>query len=224
MRDVWSPLGRGRGKRQVPRPGQQVVRPLAPPPELSLFPRSFEVPAFDVIVFDLDGTLLDSDEALAAPFVALGVPREAVTFGHVFADECARLGIAMDDYIDRYDVTATQPFPGVAEVIATLERWAVCSNKVRGAATAELERLGWRPEVALFADDFAGLPKSLPPVLDRLNAPLRDVLFVGDTAHDRACAADVGVAFALAGWNPRAEPMRGDLVLREPAELLRLLR
>ncbi|MEY2591194.1 MAG: hypothetical protein QOJ67_3178, partial [Acidimicrobiaceae bacterium] len=29
-----------------------------------------------VPLFDLDGTLLDSDEALAAPFVALGVARE----------------------------------------------------------------------------------------------------------------------------------------------------
>ena len=42
-------------------------------------------------VFDLDGTLLDSDAALVAPFVALGVPPERITFGHVLADECAAL-------------------------------------------------------------------------------------------------------------------------------------
>ena len=50
-------------------------------------------------------------------------------------------------------------------------------------------------------------------------------MFVGDTRHDRACAAAVGARFALAGWNPRAraaaEP--GDLVLDQPADVLDLL-
>jgi phosphoglycolate phosphatase-like HAD superfamily hydrolase len=48
-------------------------------------------------------------------------------------------------------------------------------------------------------------------------------VFVGDTAHDRSCAAAAGVAFALAGWNPRAAPEPGDLVLSEPSEVLGLL-
>ena len=33
------------------------------------------------VVCDLDGTLIDSDEALLEPFLAAGVPREAVRFG-----------------------------------------------------------------------------------------------------------------------------------------------
>ena len=40
-------------------------------------------------IFDFDGTLLDSDAALVAPFVALGVRAEDVTFGALLADECA---------------------------------------------------------------------------------------------------------------------------------------
>ena len=59
--------------------------------------------ALELVVFDLDGTLVDSDAALVAPFVALGVRREEVTFGHVLADECARLGITVDDYLDHFD-------------------------------------------------------------------------------------------------------------------------
>ena len=50
-----------------------------------------------------------------------------------------------------------------------------------------------------------------------------DVLYVGDTDHDRACARDVGATFALAGWNPRAAPVDGELVLQDPAEVLDLL-
>ena len=173
-------------------------------------------------VFDLDGTLLDSDEALAAPFVALGVPRERVTFGHVVDEECARLGVETARYLELYDVDIAEPYPGVDDLVQQLDRWAVCSNKHPGAGTAELARLGWRPDVAMFSDAFGG-PKRLGPVLDALGVGSADVVFVGDTAHDRQCAQDVGCRFALAGWNARSAPEPGDMVLGSPADLLELL-
>lgn len=208
------PLGRGHDQRGVPRSGQSRVGAVAAPAALS-------AARYRVVVFDLDGTLLDSDAALLAPYVALGVPAEEVTFGHVVADECRRLGLTVDDYVDRYDVHAAAPFPGADELIGRLDRWAVCSNKVRGAGTAELARLGWAPEVAFFAEDFGSGPKRLEPVLAALG-PLdrEDVVFVGDTAHDRRCAHEAGVTFALAGWNARAVPEAGELVLSEPRDLL----
>jgi HAD superfamily hydrolase (TIGR01549 family) len=176
------------------------------------------------VVFDLDGTLLDSDDALAAAFMALGVPAADVTFGHVVADECARLGIDLEEYVARYDITAAQPYPGIDDVVASLGDWAVCSNKRRNAGEPELARLGWKPRVAMFAEDFGGGTKSLAPVLDRLRVPPANVLFVGDTAHDRACAAVAGIRFALAAWNPRAVAHAGDTVLATPADLTSLLR
>jgi|SRR3954452_16349205 phosphoglycolate phosphatase-like HAD superfamily hydrolase len=174
-----------------------------------------------VPVFDLDGTLLDSDAALVAPFVALGVDPAAVTFGHVLADECARLGIAVDDYLAAYDVDAAMPYSGVAELLGQLDRWAVCSNKRGPSGRAELARLGWTPAVALFAEDFAG-PKRLGPVLDALSLAADAVAFVGDTAHDRLCAEAVGARFLLAGWNPRAAAAAqpDDVVLVTPLDVL----
>lgn len=173
-------------------------------------------------IFDLDGTLLDSDHALAAPFVALGVPREEVTFGRLLEDECEHFGITVADYLERYDVNLAQPFPGVADLVARLDRWAVCSNKELQSGRAELSRLGWEPDLVMFADDFGG-PKHLEPVLDALGLRGTDVLFVGDTEHDRRCAAVVGCRFALAGWNPRADVLDGDLVLDRPLDVLDLL-
>jgi HAD superfamily hydrolase (TIGR01549 family) len=175
-----------------------------------------------VPIFDLDGTLLDSDSALIAPFLALGIPREEVVFGRVLEDECARLGIAVRDYLDRYDVNLAQPFPGVEDVVAKLDRWAVCSNKERTSGRAELARLGWTPDVAMFADDFGG-PKRLEPVLDALGLGGSDVVFVGDTEHDRRCAGVVGCCFALAGWNLRATALDGDVVLGRPVDVLGVL-
>ncbi len=178
-----------------------------------------------VVVFDLDGTLLDSDQALVAPFVALGVARNAITFGHLLADECDRLGVDIDRYLELYDDAMAQPYPGVVAMLRQVGRWAVCSNKHPTAGRAELARLGWRPEVALFSDAFDG-GKELAPVLTALDVAGPHVLFVGDTAHDRACADVVGASFALAGWNPRArdEADADDLVLLEPAAVLDLLR
>ena len=176
-----------------------------------------------VPIFDLDGTLLDSDQALIDPFLALGVPPEHITFGHVIGAECERLGIDLDAYIERYDIHAAQPFAGVAALIGELERWAVCSNKHAAPGRAELDRLGWWPEVALFSDAFDG-PKQLGPVLERLGLVPGEVMFVGDTAHDRRCAAAAGVVFAIAAWNPRVEPRDGDLVLEEPMQVLDVMR
>lgn len=176
-----------------------------------------------VAVFDLDGTLLDSDEALIAPFVALGVARESITFGHTLADECARLGLDVEAYLDQYDIDQAQPFAGADELVAALERWAVCSNKHPRGGVPELARLGWTPDVALFADAFGFAGKTLGPVLDALTLGPDDIIFVGDTKHDRRCAIEVGCRFAWAGWNERARPTAGDDVLAHPLDVLELL-
>jgi HAD superfamily hydrolase (TIGR01549 family) len=177
--------------------------------------------AFDVVVFDLDGTLLDSDEALIDPFVRLGVPRDEISFGHPIEVECTRLGLDVGDYIRHYDTGAALPFAGVDELIATLGRWSVCSNKAAPSAITELARLGWDPEVAMFADDFGGAAKELGPVIERLKVDPVTVLFVGDTVHDYACALEAGTGFRWAGWNPRVDSSVD--VLTQPAGVLELL-
>ena len=173
-----------------------------------------------VAVFDFDGTLVDSDEALIAPFLALGIERSRISLGRLLADECEALGVTVEDYVTHYDLAASQPFPGVDDLLASLDRWGVCSNKLHDAGVAELARLGWAPTAQAFT---RGEAKSLVPVLRDLGVTGAEVLYVGDTDHDRHCAQEVGATFALAGWNARAVPEDGELVLREPAEVLALL-
>jgi HAD superfamily hydrolase (TIGR01549 family) len=181
-------------------------------------------PLARMALFDLDGTLVDSDAALLAPFALLGVhPDRVPPLGLPLVAACEQAGILVEDYEAAYDLDAVQPFPGVDELLAALHRWAVCSNKTRRAGHSELARLGWTPELALFSDDFDGRPKVLAPVLEALGLAPAAAVFVGDTDHDRTCAAAAGVRFALAGWNPRAVARPGDLVLDEPQDVLDLL-
>jgi phosphoglycolate phosphatase-like HAD superfamily hydrolase len=176
-----------------------------------------------VPIFDLDGTLLDSDEALVAPFLALGVRREDIAFGEPVAVACERLGVPTEVYVARYDPSMAAPFPGVRELVARLGRWAVCSNKAVESGRADLGRWGWDPEVALFTDAFGGGQKTLGPVLEVLGLTAGEVVYVGDSEHDREAASAAGCRFLVAGWNPRARDVRGDQLLTQPSELLPLL-
>jgi len=175
------------------------------------------------LVFDFDGTLVDSDEALVRPFLSLGVPLEEIGFGHAVAEECERLGISVDAYAELYDDQVVLAFPGVDDVIGRLGRWALCSNKHPRSGAAELARLGWRPEVALFADHFDWAHKSLAPVLEAMGLRATDVIMVGDSAGDVRVAEEVGCGYVWAGWNPRVVAARPDgRVLDRPEQLLDL--
>src|SRR5205823_747660 len=106
------------------------------------------------------------DEALVAPFLALGVAREDVTFGHLLADECERLGISKEAYLGAYDSSVAMPLPGVEDMVAQLERWAVCSNKVGLYGRREHEPLAWRWDLDAAAgedgEDGGGVPADGP--------------------------------------------------------------
>lgn len=182
---------------------------------------------FTTVVFDWDGTLLDTDEALIAPFVALGVAREDVPWGNPVGEACEALGVDVDAYLDAYDTDLARPWPGVDRLIQGVEerrlRWAVCSNKHPDGGDAELARLGWKPHGVWWSDAFAGKPKRLGPVLAGLGVGADEVLYVGDTEHDVRCADEVGCRFVLAGWNPRAAAVQGVAVLDRPEDALDLL-
>jgi len=175
-------------------------------------------------LFDLDGTLVDSDAALLAPYTALGIdPSDHPPLGLPLGEACDRIGVEVAAYLELYDPTAVRPFPGVDDLLTHLEIWGLASNKEQGSGRKELARLGWQPAVALFTDDFQGRPKRLGPLLTAMAIEPAQAIYIGDTEHDRHCAREAGVTFALAAWNHRAAAEPDDVVLTTPADLVPLL-
>jgi pyrophosphatase PpaX len=129
-----------------------------------------------------------------------------------------------------------RPFPGAAETVAELERrgvgLAIVTSKHRRGALRGMELCGIVShfDVIVTPEDVVE-PKPHPePVLfalRKLGVAPEEALFVGDSPHDIAAGQAAGTRTAGALWGPfpRAtlEAARPDVLLREQADVLRLL-
>jgi phosphoglycolate phosphatase len=170
-----------------------------------------------VVVFDLDGTLVDSrgEIASAVNHVRRELGRGPLTPSEVmsYVGDGARLLLSralqrtpddpsLDPVLERFmDVyvarskTESKLMPGAAEVLDALahRRLAVCTNKPRRVTDALLEALGLERR---FACVVAGgdtthhkpHPEPLEHVARALGVSTEDLVMVGDGPQDIACA------------------------------------
>ena len=183
-----------------------------------------------VIVFDLDGTLIDSRTPLLISLNALlgargcrpltGAELQARMgrgLAALVADALQLVGAelavpqALDELRTRYDEASIQtvrPFDGVEAALASLgrtHRLALCTNKPRRPTEAIVERLGWsRHFEAVAALGDTPKPKPDPSlllrVLDQMRVPVADAVLVGDTKNDAGAARALGMRFYAVAW------------------------
>jgi len=202
---------------------------------------------FQGAIFDVDGTLVDSNDAHAAAFVeAFAESGLQVAF-----EEVRRLiGKGSDKLIPRligrYDqaiaerkkaifmarhLPGVRAFPAVDLLLARLRtmdfRLAVASSAARDELDALLDVARAKGYFAAVTDaDDAESSKPDPDIvlaaLDRLGFAAERCVMVGDTPYDAAAARRAGVPFLgvrCGGWADRdLQPAIG--VYEDPAELL----
>jgi phosphoglycolate phosphatase len=200
---------------------------------------------YDLIVFDWDGTLMDSAAAIVAAIVAasrdLNLPepsearaRHVIGLGLSDALRHAVPDLPESDYprmVERYrfhylsrDRELTL-FPGTLEMIAGLagtgRSLAVATGKSRLGLQRALDHtgLGAYFHATRCADECFSKPhpQMLDELVEELGIPKHRTLMVGDTTHDLQMAKNAGVeALAVAfGAHPREV-----LVAESPVEVL----
>lgn len=178
------------------------------------------------VLFDLDGTLSDSE-----PFVAVALQRTLHAFGYdvsldrVLAElgpplqpmletlaqtpfNPAQIDAMREEYLRHYNATLPQiaPLPGAVALLDALRARgaavALVTNKREDGAHEQLAAMGWSDRFdAVIGADTAGAakPDAAPAreALRRLGAAAADAAFVGDMEPDMACALAAGVAWRI---------------------------
>ena len=188
-----------------------------------------------LVLFDLDGTLVDSAVDL---FNAINVL--AARIGHapatlerlrpvVSKGARAMLAIAFPDYdevqreglrqpfLDIYESAISlhsTPFDGIEDVLAGIEvagaRWGIVSNKPHYLCVGVVRAMGWsdRSAVLLGGDS---LPRRKPDPDQLLHAcaacsvPAAQSVYVGDDERDIVAARNAGMKSVAALWGYRLE-------------------
>jgi phosphoglycolate phosphatase len=183
-----------------------------------------------LIVFDLDGTLVDSapditaavNRLLAARALpALTQPQVAAMVGdglHKLMERVfAAVGTtpdatAADEYMadyERHVLVETTLFPGINAALDQLAadgwRMAVCTNKPAGAARLLLDALGITHRLAAIGggDSFATRkpdPAHLAATINAAGGNQGRAIMVGDHGNDIAAAAGCALPSIFAAW------------------------
>lgn len=185
------------------------------------------------VLFDLDGTLLDSaPDMLAAinamragrgePAMLLADLRPQVSKGAraMLAAGFPRLDAAEREawvpaFLRHYEHELGRhgrPFAGVEPMLAQLEaagcRWGIVTNKPEYLAAKLLPLLGWQARCAVLigGDTLAARkPDPLPLIVaaERLGVAAADCVYVGDDERDIIAARAAGMRSVVALWGYR---------------------
>lgn len=180
--------------------------------------------SFSTVIFDLDGTLLDTssgiyatanrtieqlgmepvvDEAQLSKFIG---PPIYQCFVDVYDLDPSLIDEAIEIYRKEYDLSGryqATPYSGIKETLDTLQqrgyRMGVATLKYQPLARLMLEHFGLASyfEVIYGSDDASSLSKAdiITSVLSTMEVAAAEAVLIGDTVHDENGAQESGVAF-----------------------------
>ncbi len=184
-----------------------------------------------VVLFDLDGTLIDSIDLIVASFAHTRkahfgdeFPRShwVSTIGVMLRDQFiewadgdeARAATFMETYREHnfaHHDQMVKPYAGIPEALTALResdvRMGIVTSKARKGALRGLPFVGGTEqfEVIITSDDVENgkpHPEPVERALRAMGAAASDAVFVGDSTHDIHCGNAAGVATRAVAWGP----------------------
>ena len=186
---------------------------------------------FDGIIFDIDGTIVESNQLIFATFnyvtekylgkstspeeiIALFGPTEGVIIEQLFSDNFSAV---MTDYYKFYRENHSKMakvFDGIVELIDNLKSknifLSVYTGKGKGSTEITLDELGIRDkfDLVVTGDDIIGhkpSPEGVELFLKKYNLDRNRVLMIGDAPPDVKAARATGIRIASVLWDSYAK-------------------
>lgn len=191
--------------------------------------------SFELFVFDLDGTLMDSSGTIysttIATFQKMGrdvvIPREELDkrIGAHFKDIFDELGIMVEDieeYINNYKelyfdyLSETTLYPGVENVLDTLhllgKKVALLTTKAQDQAEKILQRFNLDSQFHYVMGRRHGVahkpdPEPLRMICSALEIPIERTVMIGDSEYDIKCGKGAGALTVAVSYGYRSRSL-----------------
>lgn len=187
------------------------------------------------VLFDVDGTLIDSIPLYARVLEQFSASRDSIESQLREGENIVRLlrsyGVSRDEFARQCVDLADErlAYTGTSQVLQRLRTEGVpvgiVTNLPRALTSPLLESLTW---LSLFQASAYAASKPRPTgvfsVLKRLGiAPSKTIVFVGDHVRDQRAAHSAGVRFAWASYGyGKVETQMDDILLTNISDLLRV--
>lgn len=196
------------------------------------------------IVFDIDGTLIDTEYAVlhslqdtVAALTGKKIPVSELTFalGITGADAMKILEIKdsihalklWDKNMGKYADTV-KVFDGVGELLEDLAKadceMGIVTSKTREEFRHDFGGFGidhYFKTVVCADDTEEHKPKAAPLLkyMELSGADRGEILYVGDSRYDSECAENAGIDFALAVWGSHSKTVRAKFYPESPGDI-----
>lgn len=196
------------------------------------------------IVFDIDGTLLDTEYAvlyslqeIIKELTGKEIPYDELTFalGITGVDALKKLGVKevyalrLWEGNMRKHADTVRVFDGIPELLENLLKlnceMGIVTSKTRDQFEQDFHQYGISGyfKTIICADDTQEHKPDLAPLLKYLEISKvgqEQTLYIGDSKYDSMCAENAGIDFALAVWGSHKKTIKADYFLDKPADLL----
>lgn len=198
------------------------------------------------VVFDVDGTLIDTGEAIISSLQkvlkedstqAYSDDELSFAFGIPGAVTLQKLGVKDIDsslekwikYLNDFN-NSMKIFDGIENCLMKIKELNIKTGIVTSKTKEEFESnfipfgLGNYFDYVICADDTANHkphPEPIQKLMELCGHSPKDLVYIGDTKYDKECAEGAGVRFGLALWGAKSsEGFDSSYILHSPQDIL----